>query len=237
MSPISVMKWLIIVSILFIAGTLRDLKEDKSYVVRKVSGEFSLSGNGDHPSWRKANVLKDFNYPWEDATPPATEFRAMHNDDWLFCLFSVADDSINILVDKNDKMETASSCRTEIFFKIDDKLSPYYCLEIDPLARVLDYKAEFHRQFDTSWSWPAGHLKIKTDKRTDGYTIELAISKQSLVDLGLLKNKTLEAGLYRADCVALNGTSTKFQWISWVRPDSKTPDFHIPSSFGVLKLE
>jgi len=105
------------------------------------------------------------------------------------------------------------------------------------MARVLDYIGEFHRQFDTSWSWPAGHLKTKTDKRKDGYTVEIAISKKSLTDLGLIKNNTLQAGLYRADCLELKGTCRKFQWISWVKPDSKTPDFHIPSSFGVLKLE
>jgi hypothetical protein len=213
------------------------LKENKSYVVKKVNGELSLSGTGDHPLWRNANVLTDFSVPWEETMPPATEFRAIHNNDWLFCLFSVTDDSINVLVDKNDKMETAASCRTEIFFKIDDNLSPYYCLEIDPLARVLDYRAEFHRQFDMNWSWPAGHLKIKTDKKDEGYTIEIAISKKSLTDLGLLKNNTLQAGLYRADCLALNGSCTRFQWMSWVKPDSETPDFHIPSSFGVLKLE
>jgi hypothetical protein len=213
------------------------LKEVKSYFVKKISGEFSLSGTGEHPCWQNANALKDFSYPWEDGLAPATEFKALHNDDWLFCLFHAQDKSINILIDKNDKMETASSCRIEIFFKIDDKLSPYYCLEIDPLARVLDYKGEFHRQFDTNWSWPAGHLKIKTDKRKDAYTVEIAISKKSLNDLGLIKSKTLQAGLYRADCLELNGSGTNFQWISWVKPDSKTPDFHIPSSFGVLMLE
>ena len=232
------MTFLSFIIILLTLGTLTHFKEGiKTYSIKKIAGEITISGKGDNPLWNNAHSLSDFTYPWETEIPPSTKFKALHNDDWLYCLFDVADDSIKIHVDKNNKSEVASSCRAEIFFKIDDQLSPYYCLEIDPLARVLDYKAEFHRKFDTKWSWPAGHLVIKADRRKDGYTIELAISKASLKELGLLRDKNLQAGLYRADCLELNESCAKFKWASWVKPDSKTPDFHIPSSFGILRLE
>jgi hypothetical protein len=210
--------------------------KNKSYAVKQIAGELEITGKGDNPLWKKANELSDFSYPWEKEKAPVTKFRALHNDGWLFCLFDVSDDNITVHVDKNDKSEVGSSCRAEIFFRINDKLSPYYGLEMDPNARVMDYKAEFYRKFDSNWSWPAGHLKIRSNKRKDGYTIELAISKSSLKELGLLKNKTLEAGLYRGDCQMVNDTCA-FKWISWVKPDSATPDFHIPSSFGILQLE
>jgi hypothetical protein len=73
--------------------------------------------------------------------------------------------------------------------------------------------------------------------RKEGYTVELAFSKKSLRALGLLTDNRLLAGLYRGNCVALNGKAATLKWISWVKPDSKTPEFHIPSSFGVLMLE
>lgn len=225
-------------SILFTLGALIHSKEGiKTYSVKKIQDEIIISGKGDHPLWKEGNSLSDFSYPWEKEAAPATQFKALHNEEWVYFLFVVVDENINIFVDNNHKTEVASSCRAEIFFKIDDQLSPYYCLEIDPLGRVLDYKAEFYRKFDREWSWPPGHLVIKTHRRKDGYTVEFAISKASLKKLGLLKDQNLQAGLYRGDCLELKENCTEFKWISWVKPDSKTPDFHIPSSFGVLRLE
>lgn len=228
---------LLYLNILLATAPLTNSKEAKTYSVKKITEELSITGNGDNALWKKAHPLSDFRYPWESDIPPATVFKALHNDDWLYCFFDVTDDNVNILVDKNHKSEVASSSRAEIFFRKDDRLSPYYCLEMDPLGRVFDYEAEYHRKFNTTWSWPAGDLIIKTDRRKGGYTIEVAISKASLEELGLLKNQTLQAGLYRGDCLNLTGGDERFRWISWVIPDSKTPDFHIPSSFGKLLLE
>jgi hypothetical protein len=224
--------------ILLALGTLTHFKEGiKTYPVKKITGEIAISGKGDHPLWKRAHELSDFSYPWETETPPSTKFKALHSDAWLYCLFDVMDHDIRIHVDKNHKTEVASSCRAEIFLKKDDQLSPYYCLEIDPMARVLDYEGQFHRKFNMKWSWPQGHLLIKSHRRKNGYSIEIAISKASLKELGLLKDKNLQTGLYRADCLELNENGERFKWTSWVKPDSPTPDFHIPSSFGLLQLE
>ena len=221
--------------------TLQTLTPDeeglKTYTVKKITAAITITGKGDHPLWNHACAVSDFCYPWEEEKPHPTKFRALHNREWLYCLFEVTDPDVNIHQDTNNKTEVASSSRAEIFFKIDDKLNPYYCLEIDPLGRVLDYRGTYHRNFDLKWSWPADDLIVRSGRKKDRYTIELAIRKASLERLGLLKDKTLQAGLYRADCSRKDGGSRDFRWISWVNPDSKTPDFHIPSSFGILRLE
>jgi len=226
-------------TILMATGILYHPTEgSKTYTVKKIQGkELVITGKGDSPLWKNAKELSDFTYPWEKEKPPFTSFKALHSTDWLYCLYNVFDDNINIFVDKNVKSEVGASDRVEIFFKIDDRLSPYYGLEMDPLGRVMDYKAEYYRKFDSKWEWPAGQLIIKTEVRKDGYTVEVAISKKSLKELGLLKDATLMAGLYRGNCIALKGNEANLKWISWVRPDSETPDFHIPSSFGILRLE
>lgn len=213
--------------------------ENKTYTVRSIRDDLRVTGKGDSPLWANAIELSDFIYPWENEKPPLTSFKALHNKDWLYCLFRAQDDNINLFVDKNVKSEVGASDRVELFFKIDDSLSPYYSLEMDPLGRVMDYKAAYYRNFDSSWSWPAGEMVIKTDLRNDGYTVELAFSKKSLTALGLLKGRPekLAAGLYRGNCISLKGKEATLKWISWVKPDSKTPDFHIPSSFGILMLE
>ena len=209
----------------------------KSYAVKKITGDISLSGKGDDLRWRSAQAVSDFNYPWEKAPPLPTTFKALHNGDWLYGLFEIQDPKVYLSQHTNEKTEVAASSRAEIFFKIDDHLTPYYCLEIDPTGRVMDYKASYYRQFDMEWSWPKGHLLAKTTQTIDGYSIEIAISKKSLKELGLLNDKTLQVGLYRADCFPQPQGPPEFKWISWEKPDSKTPDFHIPSSFGLLQLE
>lgn len=211
--------------------------EMKSYSVKKIESDVSLTGKGEDPAWINAPALADFSYPWENNKPGGTTFKALHNGEWLYCLFQVEDEHIVLAENKDPKAAVASSSRAEIFFRIDDKLTPYYCLELDPAGRVLDYEATYYRKFDSAWSWPRGQMTLKTFTSRNGYSVEFAISMRSLKQLGLLKDHRLEAGLYRADAVREGNNIDNFKWVSWVTPDSKTPDFHIPSSFGLLLLE
>lgn len=231
------MKLLFLILTIVTTGTRIDSKEGlKTYSIKKISDNIAVSGKGDDPRWREANALTDFHYPWENEPTPYTEFRALHSDKWVYFLFNIKDNDVNIRQENNDKREVAASSRAEIFFRIDDKLKPYYGLEIDPLGRVLDYEATYHRNFNTNWSWPARQLLIQSDRRKDGYSVEFAISKKSLQELGLLKNNVLQAGLFRANCSRPANGEEEFKWISWMKPESETPDFHIPSSFGILRL-
>lgn len=207
------------------------------YLVRKIKTAIRLSGKGDDAQWKAAHPLTDFSYPWETAKPRATTFHALHSNDWLYCLFQVTDPAVHIFVHDNDKREVAASSRVEIFFKINDALAPYYCLELDPAGRIFDYRAHYYRKFDTDWSWPERQLIVKTHQTGNGYTVEVAIAKESLKHLQLLKEDKLFAGLYRADCFPNGTNEPDFKWISWIKPDSPAPDFHIPSSFGCLQLE
>jgi len=209
----------------------------KTYFVKNIGNEeIAINGKGDDPRWQTANELTDFIYPWEKETPSFTSFKALHNKDWLYCLYKVKDNNINVYVKTNEKSEVVYSDRVEIFFRRDEKMLPYYGLELDPNGRVYDYEASYHRKFNSEWTWPAGQLIVKANKVADGYTVEVAISKKSLKELQLIKDNVLEAGVYRGDCTEITEDNSKIKWISWVRPDSPTPNFHIPSSFGLLKL-
>jgi hypothetical protein len=227
-----------LVLIIMATGILTTNDPVKSYTVRNIgTKEIVVDGKGNDPQWKNAVELTDFIYPWEKEEPPFTSFRALHTKEWLYLLYNVNDDNINVLVKTNEKSEVVSSDRVEIFFRKDEKMLPYYGLEMDPHGRVFDYEAEFHRKFNSQWTWPKGQLIIKGSIVADGYTVEVAISKKSLKELGLLKGDILEAGVYRGDCIEITEDNSKIKWISWVRPDSPTPNFHIPSSFGILKLE
>jgi len=209
----------------------------KTYRVKKVITDFQIDGIGNDSVWKEIEALTDFSFPWENESPPFLSFKAVHSLNWLYCLFIITDKKITVFVDNDDKREVINSDRVELFMRSNEKMSPYYCLELDPLGRILDYKADYYRKFDMNWSWPAHQLKVRTNQASDGYSVEVAITKKSLVELGLLRNQQMEVGLFRGKCLEIKDGETNMKWISWVIPDSATPDFHIPSSFGVFVLE
>ena len=203
----------------------------QTYVVKKIAPGINIL------PWNKANTLTDFIYPWQNETAPATSFKALWDGNWLYCLFTVTDDSVLVYQKTNDKHEVGASDRAEIFLKADDKMSPYYCLELDAAGRVLDYSADYYRIMHYDWQWPKDQLIVKATKTKDGYTVEADISIASLKALALLKDNKIQAGLFRAECKSMLNGKSDLRWISWINPKSEQPDFHIPSAFGTLILE
>lgn len=187
------------------------------------------TGTPEH--WDKAEVLSDFTYPWQTDTPPKTTFNALHDATHFYFFFEAFDSEIQEKLHRLKTVEPRHSDRVEIFFKKDDAMDPYYCLEMDPLGRAMDFEGRFYRQSNHSWNWPEGHFTFQASVHSEGYSVTGSISLSSLRDLGMLEHTTLQAGLYRCHYVGEEPT-----WISWVEPNSEKPDFHIPSSFGTLLL-
>lgn len=210
----------------------------RNYEVQAIEfNTLEINGKGDQPEWRQAHVLSDFIYPWNEGTPPHMTFQALHDRDWLFGLYQVNDPHpLNLCMEEDRKAAVLKSDRVEIFLRVDEHMNPYYGLEMDPLGRYYDFEGHFYRKFNAGWSWPKDQLIIQGDIHETGYTLEFALNKQYLTQLKLLKNNRLEAGLYRGKCISLIDGVAEFKWISWIRPDSVSPDFHIPSSFGQLIL-
>ena len=227
-------------TILMATGILSCMNEgSKTYTVKKLPvEEIVITGKGDSPQWKNAIELVDFTYPWESEKAPLTSFKALHSNDWLYLFYQVKDENVQVLVKANAKIEVIYSDRVEIFLRKNAAMAPYYGLELDPNGRIYDYEAELPRKFNDQWTWPTGQLIVKANRNPDGYSVEVAIGKESLKQLGLLNGSKIEAGLFRGECTELiDGSELKIKWISWITPDSKTPNFHIPSAFGMLLLE
>ncbi|MBX2841913.1 MAG: hypothetical protein KTR26_09075 [Flammeovirgaceae bacterium] len=209
---------------------------ENTYTVKRI--EKIAVQNLNKLPWENAEVLKDFFYPWQKDTPPPMEFRALWNEERFYFQFIVKDQNILVKNLSEDKMEVIYSDRVEIFFKRDDQMKPYYCLEMDPESKTLDYFGNFHRDFDFSWSWPGSkNLIVNGEIQQDGYQVSGSISIASLKNLGLFENGKMQAGLFRGRCLAIKEPESEMEWISWVDPQTKEPDFHVPTSFGILKLE
>jgi hypothetical protein len=196
---------------------------------------YQVKKAADPIDWPAAAVLSDFTYPWREEPPPSTVFRALWDEEDFHFRFEAAEDDLHTYADTNDKMEVVFSDRVEIFFRRDERMTPYYCLEMDAAGRVLDYRADYYRQFDYQWRWGEG-LMVNAQMTPTGYRVTGRITLESLKKLGLLRKGQLEAGLFRANCVALEGKKADFKWVSWINPKMEKPDFHVPGAFGVLRL-
>lgn len=209
----------------------------KTYQVKKIDRPIELTGRGQDVLWDQAIPLTDFSYPWREETAPATTFKALWTDSHFFFLYRAADTEIITKERGLGERDPVDSDRVEIFFKANDKMDPYYALEMDALGRLLDTEGRYHRNIDFDWNWPEGELVLQASRDNSGYVVEGSISFASLEELGMYKgDNELQAGLYRGEYVTDDKGEIATKWISWVMPDSETPDFHIPSSFGLLKL-
>lgn len=211
----------------------------KTYKVKKVDAHhMTINGKANHPLWDKANVLKDFASPWHVEEVGDIEFRAIHDGKLLYVSYMVNDSLLHIDTKDDSKSSVDNSDRVELFLRSDKRLDPYYCLEIDPLARVQDFLARPNRQFDFTWNWPKDDISVKSNINTNFFSVEIAISIDSLKRFSLLQNGgIIEAGIYRAKYNQEPNGKFEPTWITWVDPQTKTPDFHTASSFGRLKLE
>lgn len=209
----------------------------KTYEVVKSKQEIVIDGKGSDAIWAQAGLLTDFKLPWRDEIAQPTSFRAMWTDSALYLLYQVIDRDIVAPGAPQDELGVLPSDRVEIFFKVKGNMNPYYCLELDPRERVLDYQSQYYRNADFEWNWPNGGLKVMAKTNNEGYTVEAKITLESLRALEIINDdNSLDAGLFRGDYMHTNNNKSIVKWISWVDPGSDKPDFHVPSAFGKLIL-
>lgn len=213
------------------------ISQTKTYAVKKTQEPISITGKGSDKAWKNANILTEFLYPWEFENLPATTFRALWSKTHLYFLYHVEDNQI-IAPERNlGEMDVVQSDRVEIFFKSADEKKPYYSLEMDALGRCLDSEGIFNKKIDIDWNWPEKDIILKASQNEEGYIVEGAISFESLRKLGIYQDDgILNAGLYRGEYYHKDDDKIAIKWISWVIGNTEKPNFHVPNSFGVLKL-
>jgi len=198
--------------------------------------EINIDGKLDEPAWKKSYPEKGFSFPWEKGTAPLTEFRSLCDNEFFYFSFRLRDETIVVENKFSSESVMDTEDRVEIFFACEDKLKKYFCLEIDPRGRVHDYAASYYRKFDSSWNC-AGILTA-TSIINQGYVIEGSIPLKTLETLGLPRldsSHMLKVGLFRAELNQGQDSKPQAQWISWIEPGTKQPDFHVPSAFGCFQ--
>lgn len=165
-----------------------------------------------------------------DGRQDRTVFSMGKDDsDYVFS-FSVSDETPCSLLHTNSKRDLEREDRVELYLSPTADLSaPYYCAEIDPLGRVLDYRATYYRDFDYSWGFAT--LRTIHVQTATGYQIDCRISRTELDSLGIT-NANFHIGIFRAD---LDEAGKLVAWGS-MTPMNDPPDFHQPCMFSKIKM-
>jgi hypothetical protein len=209
----------------------------KEYRVKMTSRPPVVDGEIGPSEWADAVELADFTLHWETVPTPATSFKSVTDGENLYFSYSVTDNDLVLWEEVSDEMDVVMEDRVELFFAPDRSLKTYYCFEIDPLGRALDNSGSLGQKIDPDWDCPGAVFKGTV--RENGYVLEGLIPLKSLQDIGVYTpGKIMLTGLYRAE---FNNTgdpkAPDMHWISWIKPDSGTPNFHIPSSFGCWTVD
>jgi len=154
-----------------------------------------------------------------------TSFVLSRNSTDLAFSFIVKDANPHSVSHPLSKRDLEGADRVEVFFSQTNDLStPYFCIEIDPLGRVLDYRAEHYRHFDFSWHFTT--LRTSSRKIADGFRIDGTVSLSELASLGISSN-TFFIGVFKAD---FDEAGENVVWGS-AAPMNNPPDFHHPDMF------
>ncbi len=208
----------------------------KTYRLKNI-GPIAIDVDGNlEDTWDKAHTLTDITAPWNESMSFTNTFKALHNEEHLYFSFVVEDDDIYLENSYEDEESNAvRSDRVELFFRKPHQLSPYYAFEMDAKGRLFDSRGLFYQRIDSTWDVDKGGFTIQTSETDTGYILEGAISKKILHELDLINSDgSMTVGVFRGN---YHSDTDEVEWISWVKPKSSNPDFHIPSSYGKMILE
>jgi hypothetical protein len=203
-------------------------KEGKTLKVVYHEQFITIDGEITNNEWEMKSLISGLVDPWSEKRVDQTEFKAFHSKHHFYFCFEVFDTTITTF-DFKGELTVAEEDRVELFFCPDTSLRQYFCVEIDPLGRVLDYSAQFYRKFDEQWKLE--QMEIAANICDSGYVVEGRFPLDEMKKLGIGDNFWI--GIFRADFKR----SGDITWYSWISPKSIEPDFHIPSAFEKISLK
>lgn len=192
--------------------------------------EIKVDGVIDKEEWQQAVVIENLLSPWGTDNLDKTKFRVFVSNTYFNFCFHVEDTTL-ITIPFEKELSVAREDRIELFFSNDTSLARYYCIEIDPKGDILDYSAKYYRDFSENWNFLS--KKVATKITLTGYIVEGKISLKELKSLGI--SNPFYLGIFRADFKS--NKSDDVTWLSWKKPSSSQPDFHIPSAFGKVLIK
>lgn len=178
----------------------------------------------------RACEINGLHAPW-DGLDDSTGVRFFIDDEFLYFLYDVQDETVTVVSDFNNESDVEPEDRVEVFFSPESDMRLYYCAEIDPHGRVLDYSCRYKANMDYSWNFSS--LKTFGMLSDHGYSVAGKLSLKELSDLGVNLYEGFHMGVFRADFHADGSVN----WYSYVKTEDEKPFFHKPDMLFYAKLK
>jgi len=160
--------------------------------------------------------------PWHGKSDN-TRFCCHSTSDSFFFSFEVEDSTLTLSESPENERVVEDEDRVEIFFSPDRSLkNGYFCAEIDADGRIMDYRAEYFRNFDFGWDFTT--MVCEGQVTPWGYRMSGSVSRDELSKLGLDLDNGFWLGAFRGDRLG----DGQFEWYSLVPVEVPEPDFHKP---------
>jgi len=173
--------------------------------------------------------VKGFYAPW-DGLADDDYVNLWTDADSLYCDYYITDTTIALNDRFEQELDFDGQDRIELFFSPRPEMNIYYCAEVDPAGRIMDYSSHYYRQFDYEWDFQT--MNITAEHTPADFHIRISISKNELRELGLDLENDIYMGLFKADY----HPGTPENWYSVVYEDRQKPDFHIPSQLFPARI-
>lgn len=102
--------------------------------------------DGKQDDWKNVSAVTGLIAPWDGAEKDKTAFYACHDQKNLYFLYEVSDTTL-VYNDEKTEASVGNEDRIEFFMSKDPEMKTYYCAEIDPKGKVMDYEAHNYRKF------------------------------------------------------------------------------------------
>ena len=159
--------------------------------------------------------------PW-DGLDDETVFSCWCEGGRLCFSYEVVDSTMTVFDEFPTERTVDDEDRVEIFFSCDSLMTSYWCAEIDPKGRPMDYAAHFGQPFDYEWNFRT--LQADACLTARGYQVQGSVALSELRELGI-DTKDFYMGVFRADF----HPDGSVNWYSLVSTDDKSAYFHKPN--------
>jgi hypothetical protein len=205
--------------------------ESETYEIAIIGdNEIVIDGQQTEQAWMNIKPFRAFVNPWNSEVQPSTTLKLLRDNKFLYFYFDAKDNEVVVKNPFEQERDVELEDRVELFFSKDSTMQQYYCFEIDALGRTLSYGARHYRQMDFDWNVPEEY-QVRTTSYEGGYRVEGAIPWDFIASL--TDKKSIYMGAYRAE-FSMKNDSIVENWLTWVNPNTPSPDFHVPTSLGVI---
>lgn len=167
--------------------------------------------------------------PWDNLNDN-TKFRCFVDDTHFRFLFEIVDSTLMVNDFLTKETDIDFEDRGEIFFSPTKDMSLYWCAEMDPKGRIMDYSCRYYRNMDYTWKFET--LEVVAAITSGGYMLSGKLALDELKEMGINEADDFYMGVFRAD-YRQDGS---VKWFSHVMADDETPDFHKPEMLFKVRM-